>query len=264
MAVLHLLQPEQVAQFDFNLLFLAGVLLGFTLRPVVKPVYWKPSTSFAALLCLLLGLGPVGKALEGMVLGMPFDEVAQGLLLGELAAAIVLAGFAPFLLAPAQRLLDWPRFGRRLRQGLFRWKSLAHLGICAVAYAALFLCTQALAEAEWDVTQGLAELSKFLALPPTAPTEKIGLLLARGLLITLVLLPICFTLTREPFELWIVLGSLLFVVAEFTPAFVYFQQVPPSLLIDQVVAGFLRQGLFAGLVATLFHITPIATTKVAN
>ena len=88
----------------------------------------------------------------------------------------------------------------------------------------------------------------FLLLPPTSIEVKLGFLLLRGWLLLLVLLPVCLTLTRQPLELWIVLALLLFVVAEFTPAFVYFQQVPPTLF-DQVSGGLIRQAIFVALIA---------------
>ena len=59
MGLLFLFLPEQVALFDFNLLFLAGVLLGFTLRPVVKPIFWTRSVGTVVILLLLLGIGPL-------------------------------------------------------------------------------------------------------------------------------------------------------------------------------------------------------------
>ena len=127
MGLLLLFLPEQAALFDFNLLFLAGVLLGFTLRPVIKPIFWTRSVGTVVVLLLLLGIGPTGKLLEGMVLGTPMDEVVQGLLLGEFGAALLVALVAPWLLPPAQRLLDWNRLGRRLRQGLLGWQRLLEM-----------------------------------------------------------------------------------------------------------------------------------------
>ena len=122
MGLLLLFLPEQAALFDFNLLFLAGVLLGFTLRPIIKPIFWTRSVGTVVVLLLLLGIGPTGKLLEGMVLGTPMDEVEQRLLLGEFGAALLVALVAPWLLPPSQRLLDWNRLGRRLSQGLFDFR----------------------------------------------------------------------------------------------------------------------------------------------
>ena len=165
-----------------------------------------------------------------MVLGTPMDEVAQGLLLGEFGAALLVALVAPWLLPPAHRLLDWNRLGRRLRQGLLDRQRLLEMLWLGAVYALLFLGTQALMQANWELSSWWTQLQSFLLLPPTSIEVKLVFLLLRGWLLLLVLLPVCLTLTREPLELWIVLTSLLFVVAEFTPAFVYFQQVPPTLL----------------------------------
>jgi len=258
MGLLLLFLPEQAALFDFNLLFLAGVLLGFTLRPVVKPIFWTRSVGTVVILLLLLGIGPTGKLLEGMVLGTPMDEVAQGLLLGEFGAALLVALVAPWLLPPAQRLLDWNRLGRRLRQGLLDRQRLLEMLWLGVAYVLLFLGTQALIQANWELSSWWTQLQNFLQLPPTSIEAKLVFLLLRGWLLLLVLLPVCLTLTRQPLELWIVLTSLLFVVAEFTPAFVYFQQVPPTLLFDQVSGGLIRQAIFAALIAWRWHLEPLS------
>ena len=258
MGLLFLFLPEQVALFDFNLLFLAGVLLGFTLRPVVKPIFWTRSVGTVVILLLLLGIGPTGKLLEGMVLGTPIDEVTQGLLLGEFGAALLVALVAPWLLPPAQRLLDWNRLGRRLRQGLLGRQRLLEMLWLGVVYVMLFLGTQALIQANWELSSWWTQLQSFLLLPPTSIEVKLGFLLLRGWLLLLVLLPVCLTLTRQPLELWIVLTSLLFVVAEFTPAFVYFQQVPPTLLFDQVSGGLIRQVIFAALIAWRWHLEPLS------
>ena len=258
MGFLYWLLPEQAALFDFNLLFLAGVLLGFTLRPVVKPIFWTHSTGTVMVLFLLLGIGPTGKLLEGLVLGTPLDDIALGLLGGELGAALLVALVSPWLLPPAQRLLDWPRLLRRFRQAL-DWQRLGEFLLLGLSYVLLFLGMQALVQAEWDPALWWEQLQLFLHLPPLPIQTKLWLLLLRGWLLLLALLPVCLTLTRQPLELWIVLTSLLFVIAEFTPAFVYFQQVPPSLLLDQVTAGLLRQTLFAALIAWRWHIQPQLT-----
>ena len=207
MGLLFLFLPEQVALFDFNLLFLAGVLLGFTLRPVVKPIFWTHSVGTVVILLLLLGIGPTGKLLEGMVLGTPMDEVAQGLLLGEFGAALLVALVAPWLLPPAQRLLDWNRLGRRLRQGLLDRQRLLEVLWLGAVYVLLFLATQALIQANWELSSWWAQLQSFLLLPPTSIEVKLVFLLLRGWLLLLVLLPVCLTLTRQPLELWIVLTT---------------------------------------------------------
>jgi hypothetical protein len=186
------------------------------------------------------------------------DEVAQGLLLGQFGAAQMVALVAPWLLPPAQRLLDWNRLGRRLRQGLLDRQRLLEMLWLGVAYVLLFLGTQALIQANWELSAWWTQLQNFLQLPPTSIEAKLVFLLLRGWLLLLVLLPVCLTLTRQPLELWIVLTSLLFVVAEFTPAFVYFQQVPPTLLFDQVSGGLIRQAIFAVVIAWRCHLEPLS------
>jgi hypothetical protein len=53
-------------------------------------------------------------------------------------------------------------------------------------------------------------------------------------------------------ELTVMLGSLVFVVAEFAPAFANFDQLDPFLLMDQVLEGLLRMFLFTLLVVLCF------------
>ena len=42
---------------DFTMQFLAGVLIGFSLRPVIKVIYWKPTTGFVMISLIMLVFG---------------------------------------------------------------------------------------------------------------------------------------------------------------------------------------------------------------
>ena len=60
MLSLRALDPELAIAQDFTYQFLAGVLLGFALRPVTNQIYWKRTTSIIFFSMFLLILGPVG------------------------------------------------------------------------------------------------------------------------------------------------------------------------------------------------------------
>ena len=79
-----------------------------------------------------------------------------------------------------------------------------------------------------------------------------ALLALRGIVIALALWPVLSVFLRGSVELTVMLGSLVFVVAEFAPAFANFDQLDPFLLMDQVLEGLLRMFLFTLLVVLCF------------
>ena len=58
---------------DFTMQFLAGVLIGFSLRPVIKVIYWKPTTGFVMISLIMLVFGTLGNVLLNFVWGTPMD-----------------------------------------------------------------------------------------------------------------------------------------------------------------------------------------------
>ena len=45
--------PEEGYVTDFTMQFLAGVLIGFSLRPVARVVYWKKSLGFVMIFLMI-------------------------------------------------------------------------------------------------------------------------------------------------------------------------------------------------------------------
>ena len=63
---------------DFTMQFLAGVLIGFSLRPVIKVIYWKPTTGFVMISLIMLVFGTLGNVLLNFVWGTPMDPWILG------------------------------------------------------------------------------------------------------------------------------------------------------------------------------------------
>ena len=74
MLALQAVDSELAVVQDFTFQFLAGVLIGFAVRPVAKMLYWTPLTATGVLAWLLLLVGPLGKLLERLVWRLPLDE----------------------------------------------------------------------------------------------------------------------------------------------------------------------------------------------
>ena len=61
MLSLRAVDAELAIAQDFFYQFLAGVLLGFALRPVANMIYWKRSSSIIVFSTFLIALGPLGQ-----------------------------------------------------------------------------------------------------------------------------------------------------------------------------------------------------------
>jgi len=245
MLSLRALDPELAIAQDFTYQFLAGVLLGFALRPVTNQIYWKRTTSIIFFSMFLLILGPVGQLLRHRIWGIPFDDTFWLLLLAEISAALVVSILATILIPAQQQNISpgllWRRFKKELNLS-----GLLKLFGCGMLYALLFLTFQSSFDESFTSPFWLGRLQELLSLPPTSALEKIILLWGQGLLNALILLPLLLVFLREKVEKIVVFGSLSFVVAVFSPAFANFQRIEPLLLVDQVFIGFCLQFLFVG------------------
>ena len=243
MLSLRALDPELAIAQDFTYQFLAGVLLGFALRPVTNQIYWKRTTSIIFFSMFLLILGPVGQLLRHRIWGIPFDDTFWLLLMAEISAALVVSILATILLPAQQQNISpgllWRRFKKELNLS-----GLLKLFGCGMLYALLFLTFQSSFDESFTSPFWLGRLQELLSLPPTSALEKIILLGGQGFLNALVMLPLLIFFLREKVELIVVFGSLSFVVAVFSPAFANFQRIEPLLLVDQVFIGFCLQFLF--------------------
>ena len=83
MLSIRALDPELAIAQDFTYQFLAGILLGFALRPVTSQIYWKRTTSIIFFSLFLLILGPIGQLIRHRIWGITFDDTFWLLLFVE-------------------------------------------------------------------------------------------------------------------------------------------------------------------------------------
>ena len=240
---LRVLDPELAIAQDFTYQFLAGILLGFALRPVTNQIYWKRTTSILFFSMFLLILGPVGQILRQRIWGIPFDDTFWLLLLAEIIAAFVVSILATILLPAEQQTISPGLLWRSYKKEL-NLSGLLKLFGCGLLYALLFLVFQSIFDESFTAPFWIGRLEELLSLPPISAQEKILLLWVQGLLNALILLPLFLVFLREKVELIVVFGSLTFVVAVFSPAFANFQRIEPLLLVDQVFIGFCLHFIF--------------------
>ena len=243
MLSLRVLDPELAIAQDFTYQFLAGILLGFALRPVTNQIYWKRTTSILFFSMFLLILGPVGQILRQRIWGIPFDDTFWLLLFAEIIAAFVVSILATILLPAKQQTISPGLLWRRYKKEL-SISGLLKLSGCGLLYALLFLIFQSIFDESFAAPFWMGRLEELLSLPPVSMQEKILLLWVQGLLNALILLPLFLVFLREKVELIVVFGSLSFIVAVFSPAFANFQRIEPLLLVDQVFIGFCLHFIF--------------------
>ncbi|MED5403789.1 MAG: hypothetical protein VYD61_07985 [SAR324 cluster bacterium] len=243
MLSLRVLDPELAIAQDFTYQFLAGILLGFALRPVTNQIYWKRTTSILFVSMFLLILGPGGQMLRQRIWGIPFDDTFWRLLFAEIITAFVVSILATILLPAKQQTISPGLLLRRIKKEL-SISGLLKLFGCGLLYALLFLIFQSIFDESFAAPFWMGRLEELLSLPPVSTQEKILLLWVQGLLNALILLPLFLVFLREKVELIVVFGSLSFIVAVFSPAFANFQRIEPLLLVDQVFIGFCLHFIF--------------------
>ena len=246
---LRLVNEEWALQSDFTMQFLAGVLLGFSLRPLVKNVYWRWGPAVLVFGSLLLLLGPVGKFWDWFTFQSWPDPDSLKRLGVETIALLFVALVAPILIPPPQAVVTVRLLRKRLLRDRTWVDGLRFLG-AGLAFA---LLTVAVREAFQDSGAALGfqeRLELVLTTEPWNPWEKLGLLWLEGLGVTLLLWVLLSVYLRGLVELTVVLGSLVFVASDFAPAFANFNDVSPLLLTEQVFEGMLRS--FGHVLVVLF------------
>ncbi len=251
MLSLRALDPELAIAQEFTYQFLAGVLLGFALRPVRNMIYWKWTTSIAYFSIFLLIFGPFGQIIKRFVWGGPLDNKFWMLLIPEFMAALTVGILATILIPSKQQVIGLNFLRRRLQKEISISVLVKLLG-CGFFYTLLFLIFQITFNESFSEPFWIERLEKFLELPPLSVVSKIFLLLGQGILNALVILPLFLVFFRDKIELIVVFGSLTFVVSEFSPAFANFNLIEPLMLIDQVFIGFCQQYLFVGCTVFCF------------
>jgi len=243
MLSLRVMDTELAIAQDFTYQFLAGILLGFALRPVTNQIYWKRTTSILFFSSFLLILGPVGQILRRLIWGIPFDNTFWLLLIPEIIAVVFVSILATILLPSPQQVITPGMLWKRVQKEI-NMPALLKLSGCGLLYAMLFLILQSTFDESFASPFWTGRLQELLDLPPISTQEKVLLLWGQGILNTLILLPLFLFFFREKVELIVVFGSLSFVVAVFSPAFANFQRIEPLLLVDQVFIGFCLHFLF--------------------
>ena len=244
MLSIRALDPELAIAQDFTYQFLAGILLGFALRPVTSQIYWKRTTSIIFFSLFLLILGPIGQLLRQRIWGITFDETFWLLLFAEIVAAFVVSILASIILPVAQQQTISPGLLLRKYKKELSLSGILKMFGCALLYAFSFLIFQSIFDESFVSPSWIGRSQELLSLPPISAHEKILLLWLQGFLNILIMLPLFIVFLREKVELIVVFGSLSFVVAVFSPAFANFQRIEPLLLVDQVFIGFCLHFIF--------------------
>ena len=251
MLSLRAMDSELAIAQDFFYQFLAGVLLGFALRPVANMIYWKHSSAVIVFSTYLIALGPLGQTFRHILWGKPFNDAFWPHIFPEVIAAIFVGIIVTFLLPSNQQVIGLGFLWRRLKQEINFPGTTKLLG-CGLTYMLLFIIFQITFNESYTSPFWSDRLHEILFLPPLSPYSKILLLWGQGILNTLMLLPFFILFLREKVELTVVLGSLTFVVADFAPAFANFHRIEPLLLLDQVFIGFCLQFMFVATAAFCF------------
>ena len=196
MLSLRMLDPELAIAQDFTYQFLAGILLGFALRPVTNQIYWERTTSILFFSMFLLILGPVGQIFRQRIWGIPFDDTFWLLLFAEIIAAFVVSILSTILLPAKQQTISPGLLWRRYKKEL-SISGLLKLSGCGLLYALLFLIFQSIFDESFAAPSWMGRLEELLSLPPISAQEKILLLWVQGLLNALILLPLFLVFLRK-------------------------------------------------------------------
>ena len=248
---LRAMNAELAIAQDFFYQFLAGVLLGFALRPLANLIYWKRSSAIIIFSTFLIAIGPIGQTLRHLLWGSPFNDAFSAQIITEVIAAIFVGTMVTFLIPSRQQVIGPGFLWRRLKQEI-NFSGTAKLLGCGFTYMLLFIIFQITFDESYAAPFWSDRLQELLYLPPLSSFSKVMLLWGQGILNTLMLLPFLILFFREKVELTVVLGSLTFVVADFAPAFANFHRIEPLLLLDQVFVGFCLQFIFVATTVFCF------------
>ncbi len=251
MLSLRAIDAEMAIAQNFFYQFLAGVLLGFALRPVANMIYWKRSSAVIVFSTFLITLGPLGQTFRYILWGKPIDGTFWLQIIPEVIAAIFVGTIVTFLLPSSQQVIGLGFLWRKIKQEINIFGTTKLLG-CGFIYMVLFIIFQITFDESYAAPFWSDRLHELFYLPPLSPYSKALLLWLQGILNTLMLLPFFLLFFREKVELTVVLGSLTFVVADFAPAFANFNRIEPLLLLDQVFVGFCLQFLFVAIASFSF------------
>ena len=251
MLSLGVMDEELAIAQNFFYQFLAGVLLGFALRPVANMIYWKRSSAIIVFSTYLIALGPLGQTFRHILWGKPLNDDYWPHIFPEIIAAIFVGIIVTFLLPSNQQVIGLGFLWRRLKQEI-NFPGTSKLMGCGFTYMLLFIIFQITFDESYAAPFWSDRLQELLHLPPLSPHLKVMLLWWQGIFNTLMLMPFFLFFFREKVELTVVLGSLTFVVADFAPAFANIQRIEPLLLLDQVFVGFCLQFVFVAAAVFCF------------
>ncbi len=248
---LRLLNSDLAIFQDLTYQFLGGILLGFALRPVVIMIYWKWHTSILFFSLFLIVLGPIGQIFRKIIWGVQLDNNFWLLLIPEITAALGISILATILLPPPQKIITIGFIWRKFKIA-FNLKVFLKFIFCGLIYALVYLILQSNFDESFSSPFWIDRVEKLLTLPTISAQYKIILLWLQGTLNAIILFPLFLVFLREKVELIVIFGSLLFIVAVFTPAFANFLRIEPLLLLDQVFIGFCLHFIYVSCLVFCF------------
>ena len=237
---------------DFTMQFMAGVLIGFSLRPVVRVIYLKPGTGFMMISLMMLVFGSSGNLLLHYIWGTPMDPGYWAVFKAESLTALIIGALALVLLPPPQHNISIGWIFRRVRNEM-NSLLLGKLLICGGFQVILFFGLQAWLD-DSMIAVGFSErIQEMMALPPLDFQDKILIAGIHGVLTAILVWLLSMVFLRSFFEQLVVIGSLAFVLGIFAPAFANFQQIEPLLLVDQIFIGLCRTFALIGFSIWMFR-----------
>ena len=251
-STLRLIDVELALQQDFKMLFLAGILLGFALRPIIQRIYWYKGVCILTTAWFLLILGPPGQFLEKLAWEPVFEETYWKTMIPEITAAIVVAVISAILMPPRYLQLNFAQLKRRIVR-FFSFFEGIKLCSGGLVYFLLIFTTQGVFNSDPSVFEDpMMFLNTFFIQSPVSPWLKVAYFWLRGITCIGALLPLLSILKGTPANLTLIVGSLFFVVADFTPAFANLQGIAPYLLMEQLVQRLFIDFIFCYIVVRLF------------
>ncbi|MBF0349491.1 MAG: hypothetical protein HQM11_00575 [SAR324 cluster bacterium] len=246
---LRWLWPDLLEYQDFRFLFLSGILLGYTLRPVLQRIYWKYPTGAFAVGLLLLGLGTPGKLPELLLTDIPVQEWLSQSAMLDLGPILVTALLSPLLIPSFQTMISRQVLLSQLKAIFFNTSGSLKIIAAVVFYQALFFMIYGIYY--WDEW---ASASRPSFLSPHLPlVSQLILIGCRGLTILIAFMPVLSMITSQNrWKVTLVCTSLLFVIADFIPTFSQISGISPVLLFDDLILRLFLDIIFCYGVAVLF------------
>jgi len=246
---------------DFQMLLLAGILLGAAIRPIIQKIYWYRSTGFVILTATLWLLGPPGGVIERLVWRSALDPMfgaSQGIphfwvwMSAETIGLITVAALANLILSPVYTRITLSMVFSRIVRLLQTNRQQAIL-ISATVYLALFLCIRVIFQPDASIFDPVGNLTRFLSQDMLFSGGPLLFVWGRGLIITFACLPLLSILRGNRYVIVLVIGALFFIINDFIPLFANSTAVPPYLMLEHVFEGLFLDFIFCYILVRLFE-----------